>query len=149
MPALWLLGLVVLSAAGSVTGLMLARAGADRGLLDTFYVVGHIFYAFSMCVWFAVFAAWYHWFPRLSGRAYAQAWGHLHFWATFTGASLLLVSANALAFAQMPHRYVDHSSAFAFWSNVSTVGAYIAAVGTLFLLVSVVHGRIAALRRTA
>jgi heme/copper-type cytochrome/quinol oxidase subunit 1 len=146
VPALWLVGLVVLSAAGSVTGLMLVRAGADRALFDSFYVVAHIFFAFSMCVWFALFAAWYHWFPRLSGHTYAQAWGHLHFWATFAGASLLLVSQNALAFAQIPRRYVDLSGTFAFWSDVSTVGAYVAAIGTLFLLVSVVHGHVEEMR---
>ena len=99
--------------------------------------MAHIRYAFSICAWFAIFAAWYYWFPRKSGRAYAEVWARLHFWATLVGASLLLLSRSVPALGPMPRRYADLTDAPVSWFYVASAGSYITAVGVLFLLVSV------------
>jgi heme/copper-type cytochrome/quinol oxidase subunit 1 len=144
IPLLWVVGFVFLAAVGGVTGLLLANAGAGLVLHDTFYIVAPVHYPISVCVWFAIFAGWYHWFPRLSGRAYSELWGRLHFWATFTGASLLVLSQSFLALGGMPRRYADLRDALVAWNYVASAGSYITAAGTLFLIVSIINGRFAA-----
>lgn len=131
LPALWTFGFVLVSAAVGVMGLLPAYAGGGSVLHDTYYVVAHAHYALSLSAWFAIFAAWYHWFPRLSGRAYWELWGRLHFWATFIGAGLLVVSLNLPALAAMRRRFADLPETFVFWNSVAWAGSCLAAIGTV------------------
>ena len=122
---------------------MLANAGVDRALHDTYYVVAHFHYVLSLGAVFSIFAGWYYWFPKMSGYMYNEALGKLHFWLTFIGANILFFPQHFLGLAGMPRRYVDYPDAFAFWNGVSSVGAYITALGTLVFL----HRRAGRVRR--
>ncbi len=83
-PMLWAIGLIFLFTVGGVTGVVLANAGVDRSLQDTYYVVAHFHYVLSLGAVFAVFAGWYYWFPKITGYMYSEAIGkaallvHLH-----------------------------------------------------------------------
>ena len=138
-PMLWALGFIFLFTVGGVTGVMIANAGVDRMLTDTYYIVAHFHYVMSLGSVSAIFAGWYYWFPKMTGYMYNEALGKLHFWLTFIGANVLFFPQHFLGLAGMPRRYADYPEAFAYWNWWSSIGAYITALGSLVFLVGMLY----------
>ena len=92
----WAIGFVFLFTVGGVTGVVLANAGVDRYMHDTYYVVAHFHYVLSLGAVFMIFAGIYYWFPKMTGYVMPEWIGKLHFWLAFIGSNVLFFPMHFL-----------------------------------------------------
>ncbi len=139
VPMLFAIGFIFLFTLGGVTGVILANAGLDIALHDTYYVVGHFHYVLSMGVVFGLFSAFYYWVDVFTGVKYSEHYGRIHFWLTFLGVNLTFFPMHFLGLAGMPRRIPDYPDIYAGWNYVSSVGSLISVVGVFVFFFLIIH----------
>jgi cytochrome c oxidase subunit I+III len=135
---LFAVGAVFTFVLGGVTGVMLASVPFDLQVHDTFFVVAHFHYVLFGGVVFPLFAGFFHWYPKLTGRLLWEGLGRWNFWLMFVGFHITFFPQHQLGFLGMPRRVFTYLPELG-WGNlnlVSTIGAFVLALGVLLFLVN-------------
>ncbi|MCH6160810.1 aa3-type cytochrome oxidase subunit I [Streptomyces marispadix] len=132
-PMLWSVGFLVTFLFGGLTGVLLASPPMDFHVTDSYFVVAHFHYVVFGTVVFAMFAGFYFWWPKFTGRMLDEALGKIHFWTLFIGFHTTFLVHHWLGAEGMPRRYADYlaSDGFTGLNMVSTVGAFLLGLSTL------------------
>ncbi len=138
-PMLFAFGFIFLFTVGGVTGVVLSNAGLDTALHDTYFVVAHFHYVLSLGAVFIIFAGFYYWIGKMSGRQYPETLGKIHFWITFIGVNLAFFPMHMAGVGGMPRRIPDYPDAYSGWNMISSIGTYIAAAGMVLFIYIVLY----------
>ena len=138
-PMMWAIGMIFLFTVGGVTGVYLANGGIDDVVHDTYFVVGHFHYVLSMGAVFSLFAGFYYWFPKMSGKMHSELLAHLHFWVFFIGVNMIFFPMHFLGLDGMPRRIPDYTPAFAYWNHFATMGYMVMAASMIIFIVNLIY----------
>ena len=118
---------------GGLTGVILASPALDFQVSDTYFVVAHFHYVLFGTVVFAMFAGFYYWWPKFTGRMLNERWGMVHFWTLFIGFHTTFLVQHWLGTQGMQRRIADYGAweGFTFLNQVSTFGAFLLGVSML------------------
>ncbi len=135
-PMLWTLGFMTTFLFGGLTGVILASPPLDFHVADSYFLVAHFHYVIFGTVVFMMFAGFYFWWPKFTGRMLDETLGKVHFWLTFIGFHTTFLIQHWLGVEGMPRRYGDYlvSDGFTTYNIISTVGSSILAISTLVFL---------------
>jgi cytochrome c oxidase subunit 1 len=138
-PMLWAIGFLITFLLGGLTGIILASPPLDFQLNDSYFVVAHFHYVVFGTVVFAMFAGFYFWWPKLTGRMLDERLGKIHFWMLFIGFHTTFLVQHWLGVEGMPRRYADYRpyDGFTTLNEVSSVGAFLLGASTLPFLYNV------------
>jgi cytochrome c oxidase subunit 1 len=139
-PMLWTMGFLVTFLFGGLTGVILAAPPLDFHVSDSYFVVAHFHYTVFGTVVFLMFAGFYFWWPKMTGRMLDERLGHVHFWLVFIGFQATFLVQHWLGVQGMPRRYGDYleSDGFTFLNTVSTIGSFIVGASTLVFLWNII-----------
>jgi len=145
VPMLFAIGFIFTFTHGGLTGLFLGNVVVDLPLSDTYFVVAHFHMVMGVSPIMVLFAAIYHWFPKVSGKMLHKGLGQFHFWITFLGTYAVYMPMHYLGFLGLPRRYYAMGdTAFipdsAETLNASiTVAALIVGLGQLVFIYNVIR----------
>ena len=144
-PMLYAIAFIVQFVIGGISGVMSAAVPFDWQATDTYFIVAHIHYVLAGGTLFGVFAAIYYWYPKMYGRMLREGLGQASFWLMFAGFNLGFFPMHIAGLLGMPRRVYTYGAGMGLDTPnlLSTIGAYVFAVGIVLTLVNVVWSRVA------
>ncbi len=135
-PMLFTMGFLFMFLIGGITGIFVASPPIDLAVHDTYYVVAHMHYVLFGGTVFAMFAAFYYWIPKMSGRMMGERLGKLHFWLMLLGFNVTFFPMHQLGLDGMQRRIPDYlpERGFDTLNALSTVGSAIVAMSILVFI---------------
>ncbi|NEQ35843.1 MAG: cytochrome c oxidase subunit I [Okeania sp. SIO3I5] len=137
-PMLFALGGLVMFVFAGITGIMLSAVPVDIHVNNTYFVVGHFHYVLYGTVTMGMYAAIYHWFPKMTGKMYYEGLGQVHFWLSFIGTNLNFLPMHPLGLQGMLRRVSSYAPEYEFWNLVASLGAFLLGMSTLPFILNVV-----------
>jgi cytochrome c oxidase subunit I len=126
---------------GGLSGVAFAAVPVDWQVTDTYFVVAHLHYVLLGGTMFAVFAGFYYWFPKFTGRLLSERLGKIHFWTAVLGFNGTFFVMHVLGLLGMPRRVFTYMPLpwYAPLNLVSTIFAYVLVGSILLFAWNLVH----------
>jgi cytochrome c oxidase subunit I len=129
------LGFILVFVLGGITGVMIASPPIDWHVNDTYFIVSHFHYIMVGGLLYGMFAGFYFWFPKLTGKLLSEKLGRWHFWTFLVGFNLTFFPQYLVGLDGMPRRIADYTiDRWTSANQVSTAGTYLMAVSILVFL---------------
>ena len=138
-PIVFALGFLISFVFGGLTGVILASPPLDFHVSDSYFVVAHFHYVVFGTVVFAMFAGFYFWWPKFTGKMLNESLGHIHFWTLFIGFHMTFLIQHWLGVMGMPRRYATYmeEDGFTWMNQLSTYGSILLALSMIPFLLNV------------
>jgi cytochrome c oxidase subunit I len=136
---LFSIGFVSMFVVGGLSGVMVASVPFDIHVHDTYFIVAHLHYVLFGGSVFGIYAAIYHWFPKITGRMLNEFWGKVHFALTFVGFNMTFLPMHILGLQGMNRRVAEYDPQFAGINQFCTYGSYILAISTFPFIFNAVY----------
>ena len=133
-PMLYSIGFLITFLFGGITGIILASPPLDFAVSDTYFVVAHFHYVLAGTVMFAMFAGFYFWWPKMTGKMLSSRLGKIQFWIMFIGFHTTFLVQHWIGVDGMPRRvayYPDLPGNVTTLNVISTVGSWLLALSVL------------------
>ena len=140
VPMLFCIGFLFQFLIGGLTGIMQATAPFDWQLSLSYFVVAHFHYIIVGGILFALFAAFYYWYPKMTGRMLSERLGKWHFWLFVIGFHMTFTVMHIPGLLGMPRRIYTYEPGRG-WDTLNfiiTIGAFIQAIATLVFVANLV-----------
>jgi cytochrome c oxidase subunit 1 len=138
-PFLYALSFMFLFTIGGLTGLFLATLSVDVHLHDTYFVVAHFHYVMVGGALTSFLGGLFHWWPKISGKMYAEGPARLSALLVFIGFNLTFLPQFVMGTRGMPRRYYNYLPEFEPFHQWSTIGAYVLGAGAIIAFATVIH----------
>ncbi|HWF65823.1 MAG TPA: cytochrome c oxidase subunit I [Acidobacteriaceae bacterium] len=124
-----------------LTGIMLAVAPFDWQLHNSYFVVAHFHYVIVGGILFCLFAAFYYWFPKMTGRRMNRTLGRWHFWLFVLGFHMTFDCMHIPGLLGMPREIYTYEPGhhWGVWNMIVTIGAFIQAIAVIIFVVNLVR----------
>ncbi|WP_344887588.1 cytochrome c oxidase subunit I [Nonomuraea antimicrobica] len=138
-PMLFSVGFLVTFLLGGLTGVILGSPPLDFHVTDSYFVVAHFHYVVFGTVVFAMFAGFYFWWPKMTGKMLHDGLGRVQFWMLFIGFHATFLVQHWLGMLGMPRRYADYSAVDGFTDlhRISSIGSFLLGASVLPFLYNV------------
>ena len=140
-PMLFALGFLFQFLIGGLTGIMLATAPFDWQLGNSYFVVAHFHYVIVGGILFSIFAAFYYWFPKMTGRMLNETLGKWHFWILLIGFHLTFDSLHIPGLLGMPRRVYTYEAGRGWesWNMIASIGVIFQGVAVLIFVYNMIQ----------
>ncbi len=139
-PMLFTIGFLITFLLGGITGIILASPPLNFAVADSYFVVAHFHYVMAATVMFTMFAGFYFWWPKMTGKKLDDRIGKIQFWLMFIGFNMTFLVQHWIGAEGMPRRianYPDLPGNITTLNQISSAGSWILTLSILVFFYNV------------
>jgi cytochrome c oxidase subunit 1 len=127
-----------------LTGIMLSAAPFNWQLSASYFVIAHFHYMIVGGIVFAIFGAFYYWFPKMTGRMFDETLAKWHFWLFVIGFHLTFDFMHIPGILGMPRRIYTYEPGRGWegWNLIVTIGVFFQIAAVLVFVFNIMRSLI-------